>query len=253
MNTLVFNFDNDIYNLSGKSKKEQYPLFAKMEINSKFQKDALQKAKQLGYKTILYTNSDIFVGDADEIIKVNKKEYNYGGFWDSFKFIVLDERKDDYLLCDPDIIFHDKIKINYNADVIFDAWETFGWNGIYKNDIKTLTDLGVQKVIPEWTNKQQHIMNCGILKFNNQYFKNLYVDRWKKLYEFCFDNENKLDINKCTPIAAQYLLTILCNHYKFSKYNYSEQLRKQNDFYTHFAGDAKFQAFKANLTKKVII
>ena len=57
MNTLVFSFDNDIYGLAGKVKQDQYPLFAKMEINSKFQKDALNKGKQLGYKTILYTNS----------------------------------------------------------------------------------------------------------------------------------------------------------------------------------------------------
>ena len=77
---------------------------------------------------------------ADKVHYVNKKEYPFTKFWDSFKFIVLEDRDDDYLLCDPDIIFHDRININYNVDVIFDAWETFGWNGIYKNDIKTLTD-----------------------------------------------------------------------------------------------------------------
>ena len=241
MNTLVFSFDNDIYGLAGKVKQDQYPLFAKMEINSKFQKDALNKGKQLGYKTILYTNSDIFIGEADEIIKVNKKEYNYGGFWDSFKFIVLDDRNDDYLLCDPDIIFHDRIKINYEVDVIFDAWETFGWNGVYKNDIQTLTDLGIKDIIPEWINQQQHVMNCGILKFNNKDFKNLYVDKWKKLYKFCFENEDKLDIRKCTPIAAQYLLTILCNHYKAKRYNYSDTLRLSNSSYVHYAGSAKFK------------
>ena len=253
MNTLVFNFDGDIYNLLGMSKKEAEPYLAKMEISTKFLVDAIIKGKELGYKTELYTNTQAINTQADKVHYVNKKEYPFTKFWDSFKFIVLEDRDDDYLLCDPDIIFHDRININYNVDVIFDAWETFGWNGIYKNDIKTLTDLGVEKIIPEWTNKEQHIMNCGILKFNNRYLKNLYVDRWKKLYNFCISNEDKLNIRKCTPIAAQYLLTILCNHYKFKRYNYSEQLRKQNDFYTHFAGDAKFQAFKANLTNKVLI
>ena len=112
---------------------------------------------------------------------------------------------------------------------------------VTKKDIKMLTDLGVQKVIPEWVNLRQQVMNCGILKFNNIQFKNIYLDRWKTLHKFCIEHQDKLNLKKCTAIAAQYLLTILCNHYKAKRYNYSDTLRLSNSYYVHYAGSAKFE------------
>ena len=229
MNTLVFTFDETLFKNTRPAKYNQL---------LKFYKQAVLKAKKLNYNTEIYTNSDEFDNIVDKVHLVENNEYK---FWDSFKFIPLEERTDDFLLCDGDILFHDRIKINRHADVLFDAWEIANWKLVYSKDIDTLTNLGILKVIPEWVNLRQQVMNCGILKFNKIQFKNIYLDRWKTLHKFCIEHQDKLNLKKCTAIAAQYLLTILCNHYKVKRYNYSDTLRLSNSSYVHYAGSAKFK------------
>ena len=63
----------------------------------------------------------------------------------------------------------------------------------------------------------------------------------KEIEDLCKNKCDKLNLKKCTAIAAQYLLTILCNYYQASRYNYSTTLRISNPFYVHYAGTAKFQ------------
>ena len=229
MNTLVFTFDETLF-------KESKP--AKYRQLLRFYKQALTKAKNLKYNIEIYTNSDKFNDVADKVHIVKDNKYK---FWDSFKFIPLKERSDDYLLCDGDILFHDRISINYAKDVLFDAWEIANWSLVYSEDINKLTELGVKEVIPEWVNLRQQVMNCGILKFNDNEFKNVYIEKWETLHDFCLQHEDKLNFKKCTAIAAQYLLTILCNYYQATRYNYSTTLRLSNPFYVHYAGTAKFQ------------
>ena len=240
MNTIIFTFDQNI-NINAKPAKYRQLI--------RFYRTAIQKAKQLNYEVELYSNSEIFEKDVDILHWVDADEFNYE-FWDSFKFKVLEERYDDYLLCDGDILFHDRINIDPSADIIFDAWETFNWNDVYKEEVQKLTDLGIQSIIPEWINLTQHVMNCGILKFQNHELQKIYVDRWKKVHNFALQHKDKLNFHKCTCVAAQYLLTILSNYYNAKRVNYSTELRIANPFYVHFAGNAKYQGIKT-FTDKV--
>ena len=231
MNTLVFTFDKT---LNEKTKPAKYRQLLR------FYTQALKRGQALGYNVEMYTNSDKFDNIADKVHWVDKDFHKYE-FWDSFKFVPLKERTDDYLLCDGDILFHERINIDKVSDVLFDAWEIANWSLVYSEDINKLTELGIKKVIPEWVNLRQHVMNCGILKFNDQELKNTYIDRWDKFHSFCIEHRDELNLKKCTAIGAQYLLTILCNYFNSTRSNYSTTLRQANPFYVHYAGTAKFQ------------
>ncbi len=206
----------------------------KIEVLKSYYFNSMLSAKERGYTTEIYTNCDWFDTYVDIKHDVNK-EFT---FWDAYKTIPL-FRNDDYMLVDGDVIFHNKLpKLDNSIDVYFDGWES--WLNIYDDCVNELTELGISEIIPEWRCQKQRVMNIGTLKINNIQLKELYLDRWYKMYEFCNNKKHEMrTFNICCTITSQYLLTLLCTD-NMKIHNFSNKLRTPNDYYIHYVGKDKY-------------
>ncbi len=232
---LIYTFDKNVH----KNDSHKFDVIKSYYINS------INSAKKLGYTTQIYTNSEIF-NDYVDIVNNISNEFT---FWDGFKTLpLLDET--DGLLVDGDILFHSKMPdFTDDVDLYFDGWES--WLDLYSECIKELTELGISNIIPEWDSTPKRIINIGILKINNNELKDLYLDRWYKMYKFCNDNKSKMKyFYMCCTITSQYLLTLLSKDYNIK--NISNRLGKSNGYYTHFVGQQKYKSNPISIEKSII-
>lgn len=205
----------------------------KLNVLKSYYANSIASAKKLGYTTEIYSDCDWF----DNLVDIKHNVLSKFSFWDAFKTIPLN-RNDNYMLVDGDVIFHNKLpELDNSIDVYFDGWES--WLSIYDECVNELDAMGISNIIPEWRVKKQRVMNIGTLKINNVKLKELYLDRWFKLYEFCNQNKNNIKtFEMCCTITSQYLLTLLCD--KFNIHNFSNRLRTPNDYYIHHVGSEKY-------------
>jgi hypothetical protein len=232
---LIYTFDKNVY----KNDSHKFDIIKSYYINS------INSAKRLGYKTEIYTNSDIFNNHID-ITNTTSNEFT---FWDGFKTLpLLDDTNG--LLVDGDIIFDSKMpEFTNDIDLYFDGWES--WLDLYSECVNELTLLGINEIIPEWESVPQRVINIGILKINNVQLKELYLDRWYKMYNFCNMNKHNMKyFYMCCTITSQYLLTILSKNYRIQ--NLSNRLGKPNGYYTHFVGQQKYKSNPLSIEKSII-
>jgi len=217
----------------------------KLNVLKSYYTNSINSAKLLGYQTELYSNCDWF----DDLIDIKHIVTDEFVFWDAFKTIPLN-RNDDYILVDGDVIFHNRLpELDNSIDVYFDGWES--WLSIYDDCVNELDGLGISDIIPEWEVRKQRVMNIGTLKINNKELKELYLDRWFKLYEFCKIRKNSLKtFDLCCTITSQYLLTILSDG--LNLYNFSNRLRTPNEYYTHYVGKDKYNLPIPKINKTLI-
>lgn len=198
---------------------------------------SINKSRELGYITEIYSDVDWF---SPYVNTWHRVEEDSTILWDSFKFIPLANTVEDFLLLDGDIILHNRLELDQSYDVVFDTYELNNWNLLYKETVNTLDKLGIVKVIPEWNTKPVRVFNCGILKLNNKELKNLYTLRWNDYHTFIKQHADQVDLYNATAVGAQFLLTLLVNHYNYSYINYSDVLGQPNKSYHHIAGKNKF-------------
>lgn len=224
-----------IYTYNSKVNKNPYTqkVYKELYIGS------IIKANELGYYTEIYSDVDWFI---PYVNKWHTVVHDSSLLWDSYKFIPLSRRKDDFLLIDGDVILMSKLPSLDKSGIYFDVYEENNWNLLYKDTVTTLSNLGIGKVIPEWSTDPIKVMNCGILKFNNINFKTLYVDRWTKYNRFITEHKNEVNIYTCTPVGAQFLLTLLVNYYNITSEKISLKLGSANPYYHHLAGKEKLRS-----------
>ena len=232
---LIYTFDKNVH----KDDSHRFEVIKSYYINS------IKSAKKLGHTTEIYTNTNIF----DDYVDTSNKIDSTFTFWDAFKTLPLLDNKNGVLV-DGDIIFHWRLpEFKSDVDLYFDGWES--WIDLYSKCVNELSYLGVGDIIPEWENKPQRVINIGLLKINNSELKELYLDRWYKMYKFCNDNKHNMEyFYMCCTITSQYLLTLLSKNYKIK--NLSNRLGKPNYYYTHFVGQQKYSSNPISTEKSLI-
>lgn len=217
----------------------------KLDVLKSYYTNSIQSAKQLGYIIEMYSNCDWF----DGLIDIKHNVTNEFVFWDAFKTIPLN-RSDNYMLVDGDVLFHNKLpELDNSIDIYFDGWES--WLSIYDDCVNELDELGISNIIPEWRVQKQRVMNIGTLKINNNELRELYLDRWVKLYEFCKLRKDTIkSFDLCCTITSQYLLTLLS--YGFNIHNFSNRLRTPNEYYIHYVGKEKYNLPIPKIDKTLI-
>lgn len=232
---LIYTFDKNVH----KDDLHKFEVIKSYYINS------INSAKKLGYNIEIYTNTHIF----DEYSDIVNNVVDEFTFWDGFKTLPLLNNSNGILI-DGDIIFHSKMpEFTNDVDLYFDGWES--WIDLYSKCVNELTNLGIGNIIPEWESKPQRVINIGLLKINNSSLKEVYLDRWYKMYKFCNDNKNNMKyFYMCCTIASQYLLTLLSKNYKIK--NLSNILGNPNEYYTHFVGQKKYNSNPIPINKSLI-
>jgi len=231
---LIWTFDGNAK--IGKMNYEKKIILINYYIHS------IKSAKTLNYHTIIYTDIDsikYFKNIADEIIIVDG--YENSELWDSYKIKVLDERTDEFCLIDGDVILNSALP-KFNTEIVFDSYEIVNWDAEYKTTINYLNSLEIYKIINEWNDIKKPIMNCGILYIKSIKNRKLYVDKWK-IFNNWFNNNKQiynLDVDYCTMIAAQYLLTLLSDFYKITRKKINKNMGDNSKYYKHHFGKNKY-------------
>lgn len=197
---------------------------------------SIMTAKKLGYNTIIYCdrNSEHYFKDVvDEIIYLETNPYKK--IWDYPKFYVLENRDDDFMLIDGDVILNKKLPV-FDEDIIFDTHEHGNWEFDYLEIIKKLEIAGVKEHIPFWTTEKIPVINTGILYIQNKDFKDKYVKMWKFMYDWIFSLNETFDKTKIAMIISQYLLTILVNNNNITFRKMNKYVSEKGEFYTHYFG-----------------
>lgn len=218
-------------------------------IMEEFYKKSISSAKDLGYYTIIYTDTaseQLFNGLVDEIIIVD--DYDVTIIFDYLKIKVLEERVDDFCLIDGDLILHAKLP-KFVEDIVFDTYEKNSWKHDYKFGVEKITNSNIKEIIPFWSGKRLDIFNCGILYIKNRENRLEYVKLWKKLSNWIikFENEFNIDlrtgvtlISQFTCIISQYLLTIFSIENNLIVKPLNNKMGEMGKYYKHFYGGTKF-------------
>lgn len=213
------------------------------DLNISYYRESIHRAKELGYRVEMYSDSSLFSKEVDKLHLI--KGYKTL-LWDSYKFIPLSKRDDNFILIDGDVFLYKPIELDPSCDFTADCIEEGNWNLLYNNTVKQLTELGVQTIIPEWDGRFLKVVSCGVLHFKNPVFRMVYTSLWNKLYSFIEDNSPVLDLYSCTPVAAQYLLTLLAKTHNIKYELLNERLGYPGKFYVHHAGKDKFKGVGIN-------
>ena len=200
---------------------------------------SIKTAIGFGYYTIIYCDSKVseyFFGVANEVIVVDS--YENSPLWDSFKIKVLEERIDDFVLIDGDVILHNKLPY-FMTDVTFDSYEINNFKLNYKDILNDLTEMGISSTLDVWENKQLPIISCGILSIRNEELKQKYITNWKSYNKFIIQHINKVHIDFATMVGAQYLLSLLAENLTQTKL--SNFVGGDNEYYKHYCGPVKYK------------
>jgi hypothetical protein len=202
---------------------------------------SIKSAKELGYYTIIYCNSNsvkYFKDLVDEFIVVDK--YENTPLWDGIKTCPLEHRNDSFCLIDGDIILHKRLP-EFDTDIVFDVLESGNWEKDYEETVNKLDKLNIGEIIPEWCPNRILIANSGVLYVNNKEFKNRYINGWKEINNFIKNHLDEINTFQGSLIAGQLFFTLLMNKMNISNKPLSEFLGHDNGYYTHFYGGTKFK------------
>jgi len=211
-----------------------------------YYRNSILSALDLGYKIDFYVSRDLIYNFRGLKINLHTVDNINSGLFDFLKAQVLKNRTDNIMLVDGDIQFHKQVPIT-DHDLIFDfkcitaegdkyddIKKDKTWNVFYKPYVNKLTQLGISNLIPEWTGRRlDYIHNIGIIYFNSNNLKNIYVDRWHTFNSFI--NKHIDDKTPFTAIGAQYLLSEIINYHGFSS------IEVEEGCYTHNLGVDKFK------------
>jgi hypothetical protein len=201
-----------------------------------FHRLSITNANKLGYDCVLYTPHYLHKYFTDLTVKLVDIPKVGNVFFDYVKNYILKVEKGMYFIIDGDLILNQRLP-TINADLIYEKKEPQSWELFYKNEVETLTNLGIGDIIPEWTGKKRFdILNIGLVYVKEDNFKEIWIDRWDKVKHFVETNikENQ---SSYTPIAAQYMLTELVDYYKLDVKDFKTNSSK--DTYIHYMGNVK--------------
>lgn len=230
---LVWTYDSKI-NRGGKTDKTKIILLNYYLVS-------ITSAKKIGYKTIIYCDSDVYSYFENIVDEIHLIEPYNTKIWDYLKIKVLEERTDDYCLIDGDLILEKKLP-KFETNIVIDTFETANWNIEYYPLVSTLEKMGINKYVEEWNSIQKPITSTGLLYIKNHNDRLLYVDRWYKCNSFINKNNLNENIDYISLAGGQYLLSILCEAYNWSITNFTQTLGQRCEYYKHDAGERKYHS-----------
>ena len=203
---------------------------------------SISNAKKMGYYCIIYTDSfsaQYFEGIADEVNIFDNYENSVQ--WDCYKIRACEERDDNFVLMDGDIILHSKLP-PMEDDVVFDTYEVANWKDEYEPVINQFTKLGIADVVDVWCDIRKPVFSCGILYFKEDSYRKFYVEQWKKYNNFLNEilKTNEVDIDVATMVGGQYLVTLCANHLNLSRSFLTPHLGAVGKSYKHHCGNLKY-------------
>lgn len=201
-----------------------------------FHRLSIINANKLGYDCCIYTPKHLHRYFDDLKVHIVDVPKISSVFFDYIKHYILKNEKGEYLIIDGDLILNQRLP-NIDADLLYEKKESQSWDTFYKNQVDTLTNLGIGDIVKEWTGKKRFdITNIGLLHIKDEQFKKIYIEKWDLVKDFVESNikEGHWDY---TQIGAQYMLTELIEYYKLNVKDFKTESPKNT--YIHYMGNVK--------------
>jgi len=204
-------------------------------------KAAITRSKKLGYTIKLYGCDfayDKLKEVIDEWVDITDEEFI---LTDDLKIYIHSKEELDCITIDGDIILESKLKLPWDCDMVYEI------TGVVKSKTQTkfqrylniFKDYDIKSNIEYFNYNTSYACSVGILKFNNEEVKKLFISTYYKFREYFIGNiksDNRL-VKKDDPaiIVCEYMFACLLENTEYV----GKECNKIND-YTHYMSLTKF-------------
>jgi hypothetical protein len=204
-------------------------------------KAAITRSKKLGYTIKLYGCDfayDKLKEVIDEWVDITDEEFI---LTDDLKIYIHSKEELDCITIDGDIILESKLKLPWDCDMVYEI------TGVVKSKKQTkfqrylniFKDYDIESNIEYFNYNTSYACSVGILKFNNEEVKKLFISTYYKFREYFIGNiklDNRL-VKKDDPaiIVCEYMFACLLENTEYV----GKECNKIND-YTHYMSLTKF-------------
>lgn len=205
---------------------------------------SIAMAKQLGYQTVLYGNSDAIENlkeIVDSVINIDFLDFQ---LYDDPKVYIWYSRKGEYATIDGDVFLYERLKFRGESDnrykISVETTQKMTNRIIYDN-YNLISNNLPRQLKSIWSTYRTDTFNTGIIKWNDDNLKKLYIEYYHLMRNWYNANKNYLNIN--LDIGAN--SHIICEHllYKLlmnGGYNVDILKTNSENSYSHFNGFDKF-------------
>jgi hypothetical protein len=217
-----------------------------LDINLKWYKLSIYKAKQLGYPTAMYCDKHLleYWKEFEYLDEVHLVPEDFcPWYWDGYKFYAMYVRDDNPIALDHDVILN-KHFINNTEDIVVDSFDT-DRHELYnrKNLLDPYINNGVKKLIPEWTDEIIPLACSGVIQINDNEIRDKFFKSYLLLYEFMIDH--KINPHYGTGVGGEFLISYMAKAYDWSSSAFNQcitpEVEYANDTYMHYFGNIKYK------------
>lgn len=205
---------------------------------------SIAMAKQLGYNTVLYGNSDAIENLKDIVDSVVNIDFLDFQLYDDPKVYIWYSRKGEYATIDGDVFLYERLKFRGESDNRYKISVENNQKMIDKitsdtyNIISTHLPLSIKSI---WSTYRTDTFNTGIVRWNDNNLKEFYIQSYHLLRNWYIQNKNhlniNLDISRNSHIICEHLLyKLLIN----GGHNVDILKTNSENSYSHFKGFDKF-------------
>ncbi len=205
---------------------------------------SIAMAKQLGYQTVLYGNSDAIENLKEIVDSVVNIDFLDFQLYDDPKVYIWYSRNGEYATIDGDVFLYERLKFRGESDnrykISVETTQKMGNRIIYDN-YNLISNNLPQQLKSIWPTYRTDTFNTGIVKWNDDNLKKIYIEYYYLMRNWYNANKNNLNIN--LDIGAN--SHIICEHllYKLlmnGGYNVDILKTNSENSYSHSNGFDKF-------------
>jgi hypothetical protein len=210
-------------------------------------------AKNLGYRTILYGNSNAILRlreICDEVINIDRLDYQ---LYDDPKVYIWENRQGDYTTIDGDVFLYKRLNfredyLHKKFDIRVEKFQPLNRNKLVYDAWNMFNSFNPSSIIPFWNGYPlADSYNTGIVYWDNQQVKQFYIQNYYILREWyirnkiLFDSSSSYmmnDISIPSHFICEHLMRRVVHYFDL---NVESLFKNGNNSYTHLVGADKFR------------
>lgn len=209
------------------------------ETTLKYFELSIRLARQY-HHIVLYTDEvgKSRLGHLVDEVKLLERTPDYV-LWSESQIEAISREEGQFLHIDGDVLLHDKLYLPKDVDIYYEHIEVGLYDRFYRPKIKLFSERGIQDHFPEWSTEDTGIFNIGIVGFNSEEAKKIYLDRYysnAKWYKSTLLNELGIYDHSAAMVLQQHSLTCIAKYHNFT----SASLFTYNE-YIHMFGRKKYR------------
>jgi len=247
---LIFSFSTHI----GDYKGGRYTKDDKTDHVLELYKVAMERANDFGHEVKFYGCDyciDFLKGYYRESVSVENIDFD---ITDDLKMYIHSKEESGIVTIDGDLILNKKLKINENADVVFEQIEEVlpnknpSWSQA-PEIFKSLEKYDVYNKFKHFIKGNDTMYNVGILYFKNNEIKKIFLDSFYNIKKWYLTN---VEPNEKLIPKGVIVSVILCQYYFkciSDKNKLNVEFAENTNDYKHYFGHAKFHDKIFNIVK----